>query len=172
MGSVWVTKRPGKRGVHYSVRWMEPETGKTRCRTFRRLEDGRAYASQLRKDFASNAYFAPVKISYDDWVQQHLDGLRNLPDIDLAPKTIAGHSEALAALAIACKPKSPLDISPKMIRQFRKVQKQKGLAARTINKHIASIRSALSYAVRNEILPANKLLGPHRLSLRQEQNRL
>ena len=169
MSSVWVTKRSGKHGARHLVRWIEPETGKNRGKTFKRLEDARVYASQLLSDFAGNSYFSPVKISFDDWVRQHIEGPRNLSDLDLAPKTIAGHGEALAALKAACKPNSPLDITPKMIRQFRQTQKQNGLAARTINKHIAAIRSALSYAVRDEIVPANKLLGPHRLFLREEQ---
>ena len=169
MSSVWVTKRPGKRGMRYSVRWIEPETGKTRCKTFRRSEDARTYESNLRRDFANNAYFAPVKIAYDQWVRQHLEDLRSSHDLDLAAKTIAGHAEALAALKTACRPTSPLDIAPKMIRQFRQLQKQNGLSPRTINKHIAAIRSALSYAVRSEIVPTNKLLGPHRLFLREEQ---
>ncbi len=95
--------------------------------------------------------------------------MRNSPDIEVAPKTIAGHKEALAALERVCKPKSPLDITPKMIRVFRRSQLENGLTARTINKHIAAIRSALTYAVRAEIVPTNKLLGPHRLSLKTEQ---
>jgi integrase len=109
-----------------------------------------------------------VKISYDEWVTQHLEDLINSPDIDLAPKTIAGHRESLDALKNVCKPKSPLDITPKMIREFKKVQLRNGLAPRTINKHISAIRSALSYAFRAEIIPVNKLLGPHRLFLREE----
>lgn len=62
-----------------------------------------------------------------------------------------------------------MDITPKMIRDFRRIKLEKGLAPRTINKHISAIRSALSYAVRAEIIPDNKLLGPHRLLLREEQ---
>ena len=139
-----------------------------RTQTFRRAEDARSHQGQLLRDFSNNEYRAPVKISYDDWVRRHLEDLRNSPDLDLAPKTIAGQSEALVALGRACKPGSPLSITPKMIRQFRIIQQDRGLAARTINKHIAAIRSALSYAVRDEILPSNKLLGPHRLFLREE----
>jgi integrase len=56
-----------------------------------------------------------------------------------------------------------------MIRDFRKKQLEKGLAIGTANKHIRAIRSALSYAVREGIIPSNKLLGPHRLLLREEQ---
>ncbi len=55
-----------------------------------------------------------------------------------------------------------------MIRVFRLKLLDEGLAARTINKHIAAIRSALSYAVRAEVVPTNKLFGPHRLFLRVE----
>ena len=94
--------------------------------------------------------------------------LRNSPDIDLADKTISGHKEALEHLVRVCNPKSPIEINPKMIRVFRLKLLDEGLAARTINKHIAAIRSALSYAVRAEVVPTNKLFGPHRLFLRVE----
>ncbi len=166
--SVWITKRKAKKGMRYLVRWIEPYSGKNRGKTFRRMEDARDYQAKLRQDFQSNEYHIPVKISYDEWVTQHLKDLINSPDIDLAPKTIAGHRESLDALKNVCKPKSPLDVTPKMIRHFRQVQLDKRLAPRTINKHIAAIRSALSYAVRAEIIPVNKLLGPHRLFLREE----
>ena len=172
MSSVWVTKRQSKSGMLFCVRWIEPTSGKTRAKTFRRAEDARDYKLKLRQDLANNEYFAPVKISYDEWVQQHLEDLRNSSDVDLSHKTIGGRAEALAALRKACKPKGPLDITPKLIRRFRLVQKQNGLAASTINKHIAAIRSALIYAVRGEIVPTNRLLGPHRLFLREEHKPL
>jgi integrase len=165
---VWVTKRKGKRGVRYLVRWMEPGTGANRGKTFRRLEDARAYASQLGQDREAGSYFRPVQIGYDEWVKQHLEDLRSSPDVDLSPKTIAGQEEALKALWNACKPKAPVEITPGVIRIFRRKCLENGAAPRTINKWIATIRSALSYAVRSGILPSNKLLGPHRLSLRAE----
>ena len=56
-----------------------------------------------------------------------------------------------------------------MIQKFRQTQTQDGLPPRTVNKRIAAIRSALSYAVRSEIVRTSKLLGPHRLFLREEQ---
>ncbi len=167
--SVWITKRKGKKGVRYIVRWIEPYTCKNRGKTFKRLEDARDYQSRIRYDLKSEDYRLPVKISYDEWINWHLDDLEHSPDTDLAPKTIAGHKEALLALAEVCKPKTPLEITPKMIRVFRKIQLEKGYAARTINKHISAIRSALSYAVRAEIIPVNKLRGPHRLMLREER---
>jgi len=170
--SVWITKRKSKKGMRYLVRWIEPCTGKNRGKTFRRLEDARDYQAKLRQDLRANEYQLPVKISYDEWKTQHLEDLINSPDIDLAPKTIAGHREALAALGKVCKPKSPIVITPKMIREYRCIQLEKGLAPPTINKHIRAIRAALNYAVRAEIISVNKLLGPHRLLLREEKRPL
>ena len=167
--SIWITKRKGVRGTRYLVRWIEPDSGANRGKTFHRLQDARMYQAKLSQDLDRGDYVAPVKITYDEWVKRHLEDLRNSPDVDLSPKTIAGHGEALRALRRACRPETPGDIAPKMIRRFRQVQRDGGLTARTVNKHIAAIRSALSYAVRAEILPSNKLLGPHRLFLREEQ---
>ena len=169
MSSVWVTKKVVKRGIRYLVRWIEPGTGKNRSKTFRRSEDAREYKAKLIRDFENNDYFVPVKIGYDEWVAKHLENMISSPDIDLAPKTISGHKEALEALGKTCAPKTPADINPKMIRIFRQRQLEGGLKPRTINKRIEGIRSALSYAVRDEIIRVNKLLGPHRLFLRVEQ---
>ncbi|MCP4708386.1 MAG: site-specific integrase, partial [Planctomycetes bacterium] len=157
MTSIWITKRTGKRGVRYLVRWIEPDSRINRGKTFRRFEDARDFKAKLKRDFENNEYFTPVRISYDEWVKRHLENLRNSPDIDLASKTIAGHKEALDHLKRMCRPKSPIEITPKMMRDFRRKLLKKGLAVRTINKHIATVRSALSYAVRAELVPTNKL---------------
>jgi len=166
---VWRTKRKAKKGVRYVVRWIEPGTCKNRGKTFRRLEDARAFESKLWQDLRNDEYKIPVKIGYDEWVDKHISDLKESPDIDLAPKTIMGHKEALSALGRICKPSGPGSITPKMIREYRKQQLSNGFAPRTINKHIQAIKSALSYAVRAEIISSNKLLGPLRLLLREEQ---
>ncbi len=172
MSSVWVTKRKGKRGTSYLVRWIEPMTGKNRAKTFKRCEDARSYEAQLRREINNGEYFSLPKLNYEQWVKQHLARMSNSPDIDLAKKTIAGQKEALKALGQTCNPNGPNDITPKMIRVFRKLQLEAGYQPRTINKRIEGIRSALSYAVRDEIIPSNKLLGPHRLFLRVEQKQV
>ena len=51
--STRIWKRPGKRGMRYMVRWMEPGSGKDRSKTFQRLEDARAYQVKLRQDVAN-----------------------------------------------------------------------------------------------------------------------
>ena len=166
--NVWMTKRKNKGGRSYVVRWMEPSTGKNCGKTFSRREDAEDFKAKLRREIRDQEYHAPVKITFADWVERHLDDIENSPDIDLALKTVAGQKEALEAIGRICKPKSPGSITPKMIRTFRKKQLGNGLAPGTINKHIRAIRSALSYAVRAEIIPSNKLLGPHRLLLRED----
>jgi integrase len=167
--SVWITKRRGKKGISYLVRWMEPNTGSNRGKTFGRREDAEDFKTQLRREIVNQEYHTPVRMTYGEWVAQHLADLEDSSDLDLAPKTIAGHREALQALGETCRPKGPGAITPAMIREFRQAQLQKGLTARTINKHIAAIRSALSYAARAEIIPSNKLLGPHRLMLAESR---
>ena len=110
----------------------------------------------------------PVQIGYDEWMQMHLEEMCSSPDVEVSLKTIASHKEALVALQKACRPKSPIEINPTMIREFRRTQLEKGYRPRIVNKHITTIRSALSYAVRAEIIPVNKLFGPHRLLLSVE----
>ncbi len=166
--SIWITKRKGKKGVSYLVRWMEPSTGRNRGKSFSRREDAEDYKTQLRRQIVNQEYHAPVRISYDEWVASLLTDLEDSPDYDLAPKTIAWLREALLALGEECRPSSPGAITPAMIREFRQAQLKRGLTPRTINKRIAAIRSALSYATRAGIIPSNKLLGPHRLMLAEE----
>ncbi|GEM_PF-1840284 len=167
--SVWVVKRKGKRGLRFVVRWLEPGSGRNRGKTFGRLEDARVYKAKLRRDLESNDYFAPVKISYRDWVERHLENLRNSPDIDISPKTVVSHGEALNVLGRVCKPARPVDIDPPMIRCFRLALLDEGYRATTVNKFIRTIRSALSYAMRDRLVENNKLIGQHRLCLRTER---
>ena len=162
-------RRKNKGGTSYVVRWMEPGTGRNPGKTFRRREDAEDFKTQLRREIINQEYHAPVKISYEAWVEKHLWDLEHSPDIDVVPETVAMHGVALRMLGEICKPKSPGAVTPRMIREFRQVLLKTGLKASTVNKHIANIRSALSYAVRAEIIPSNKLLGPHRLQLRIEQ---
>lgn len=168
--SIWIMKRKNEKGEwRYVVRWMERESGKNRGKTFDKREEADDFKAKLRRDIVNEEYGVPVKISYKAWVNMHLYEMENSVDIDVAPKTISAHKEALEALGRECKPRSPSAINPKMIRVFRKRQLEKGLAIGTVNKHIRAIRSALSYAVRAGIIPSNKLLGPHRLLLREEK---
>ena len=81
--------------MRYLVRWIEPDSGKNRAKTFRRSDDAREFKAQLKQDFKNNDYFVPVKINFDEWVKRHLENLHNSPDVDLAYKTIVGHKEAL-----------------------------------------------------------------------------
>jgi len=169
MSQIWITRRKGKTGIRYLVRWIEPMSGANRGKTFYRLEDAREFQSKLRNEIRNHEYHIPVKIGYDRWVEDHLDSLRNSPENDLAEKTIIGHMEALRALGDVCKPKSPIEINPPMIRVFRQSMLDREYHPRTVNKHISAIRSALSYAVRDQIVPSNKLIGPHRLFLRYDR---
>ena len=170
--SVWITKRKAKQGNRYGVRWVEASSGIVRNKTFKRLEDARLCQVKIRRDIETNDYHAPIRLDYGAWVKQHLENMRNSPDIDVSPKTIACHREALSALGRVCKPKSPLEITPRMIRDFRRKLLDENLSPFTVNKHIRIIRSALSYAVRDEINPVNKLLGQHRLCLKTEQQKV
>jgi len=96
--SVWLTRRKGKRGMSYVVRWREPNSGVIRAKSFKRLEDAREYQGKLICDIKNNDYHAPVNITYSDWTKQHVANLRNSPDFNLVPKTIDSHQEALDAL--------------------------------------------------------------------------
>jgi len=58
-----------------------------------------------------------------------------------------------------------------MIRDYRRKQLNKKYSPNTINKHIRTIRSALSYAVRDGYIEKNKLIGPHRLELTCDKTR-
>jgi len=96
MSQVWTTKRKGKKGTRYIVRWYEPETEIQRSKTFPRAKDAKAYKEQLKDDIYQNDYFAPINVSFEDWKQTHLEKLEMSEE--LRPKTIAGQREALTVL--------------------------------------------------------------------------
>jgi integrase len=99
------------------------------------------------------------------WKDKHLENLETSIDIDLSKGTIETQRIALNKLGEICKPAKLADIDPKMIKMFRRVLLNKKASPNTINKHIRTIRSALSYAVRDGYIQSNKLVGPHRLEL-------
>ena len=171
MSQIWITRRKGKTGIRYLVRWIEPMSGANRGKTFKRRQDAESFKVKTRKDIDENNYFAPVKISFDEWRLKHVESLHNSSESQVAAKTIESHKEALESLAQACEPKRLIDIDPRMIREFRRKMLDRSKSPNTINKHIRTIRSSLSYAVRNDYLQKNKLLGPHRLELKCDKTR-
>ncbi|MCP4711365.1 MAG: site-specific integrase [Planctomycetes bacterium] len=63
----------------------------------------------------------------------------------------------------ACKPKTVADITPRMIRDFLKHLIDDNKSRHTANRYVREIKSALSYAVQDGILPFNKLLRQKQL---------
>ncbi len=166
MAQIWITKRRGKTGVRYLVRWIEPVSGSNRGKTFKRREDAEAFKVELRQRTRNRGHSPVINVSFGRWIDEHVDNMRNAPDLSVAEKTIDSHREALESLQKTCHPQRLEDVSPAMIRHYRrKLLKKKGNSPNTINKHIRTIRSALSYAVRDGYLATNNLLGPHRLEI-------
>lgn len=167
MSQVWITKRKGKKGISYNVRWYEPGTDKAKSKAFKRSKDAQAYKVQMRGDIDEGNYHRPNKMRFSEWKDKHIANMEDSPDVDVSEKTIAGHKEALAALDTHCKPRYLTDITPALMRKFKKILLDQGHYAKsTINKHVGRIRSALSYAVRDEYLTINKLYGKDKAQLR------
>jgi len=167
MSQVWITKRKGKKGTTYNVRWYEPGTDKAKSKAFKRAKDAESYKVQLRDDIDNGNYHRPVKMRFSDWKEKHILNMENSPDVDVSEKTIFSHAEALAALDVHCKPRYLSDITPALIRKFRQILLEQGRYSKsTINKFLRTIRSSLSYAVVDEYIQVNKLLGPQKLMLK------
>lgn len=167
MSQVWISKRKGKKGIAYNVRWYEPGTDKAKSKAFKRAKDAESYKVQLRNDIDNGNYHRPVKMRFSDWKEKHISNMENSPDVEVSEKTISSHAEALTALEAHCKPRYLSDITPALMRKFRQTLLEQGHYSKsTINKFLRTIRSALSYAVRDEFIQANKLLGPLRLLLK------
>ena len=88
MSSVWVTKRPGKRGMRYLVRWIEPDSRRNRAKTFGRSEDARDFRTKLMQDLRNNEYFIPVNVNFDEWVKRRLHNLRKTWNTTMQDKGI------------------------------------------------------------------------------------
>ncbi|MFC1782295.1 tyrosine-type recombinase/integrase [Planctomycetota bacterium] len=155
--SVWITKRKGKKGIRYLVRWIEPGTGKNPGKTFRRLEDAQEYMVKLRKDFSEGTYCGSVKTNFREWIELHIKTMQESQRKKRAPKTIKSHREALEALDKLCKPKTINSVSVIMIDGFCENLLRQGYSPHTVNKMTRTIKSALTYAKRAGLISRNVL---------------
>ena len=166
--AVWITRYKGKRGTTYSLRWIDPRTGR-----WQREPCGRdlAYTRTRR----------------DEIKQELRDGLAGrLPDVSLtelagrmdtfmagkSPETISKTKDSLNALEDACKVGLIASVDRGAIMDFRAKRLEKGLATATVNKDLRQIRSALSYAVDAGLLKANPLLRWKGFLLRETEKRV
>ena len=153
--AVWMTKRKGKRGVSYRLRWVNPRTGKWESEACGRdLAYARVRREQIRQELREGL---SGKLPYTtlDALISKLDGL-------MAGKspihTIASSKHSLKLLGELCGVACVTAIDRATVMEFRAKWLQSGASAATVNKDLRQIRSVLSYAVDAGLLRANPLL--------------
>ena len=143
--SVYVTKRRGKRGIRYELRWLDPKSGLTRTKAIGKDKTyARLQAADLQRELESGKYIGLQKISYDDFKTEHLKKLERT----LGERTINEHKLVLKQFKEACKPKDLTVIDFNMLEDFRSVRLSEGVAVATVNKGLITLQAAVERAVR------------------------
>jgi integrase len=136
--SVWISaRRRGKnRHPHYYLRWMDPQTGRERCKA---AGTSRAYAlacaRQLQTELAAGVFRTFEPIGWSIFVQQHLN---RIPEGE-------NHRQAeliLTEFTEVCAPARPDSITYSMLEDFAQHCRRAGNSAATRNKKFRYLRAA------------------------------
>lgn len=101
-----------------------------------------------------------VNAKQQQWVQQFFDHLRN--ERRLSPHTLSNYSRDLQRFMRHCEQKDVSrwrDCSAIFMRAFVATLYRTGLSGRSIQRHIASLRSFFSYLARENVVKTNPLTG-------------
>jgi integrase/recombinase XerC len=101
-----------------------------------------------------------VKNKQRQWLQRYLEHLKT--ERRLSPNTLAGYSRDLEQFAHYCDDKQIdrwRDCSVFFMRAFVATLYRQGLSGRSIQRHIASIRSFFAFLVRENVVKSNPMTG-------------
>jgi len=162
--AVWLTKRKGKKGVSYGLRWICPATGKCKSEACgRNLAFARERRAQIRQALREGALGKIPETTIEAFVER-------LPDLMVgrAESTITKTQESLRLLDKLCKVRRLSAITRAVVMDFRAKRMERNprprrgqraqVAPATVNKDLRQIKSALSYAEDAGLLKVNPLL--------------
>jgi len=157
--NVNILKRKGKKGVSYSIQWVDPRTGRRKTETVGRDRSlAQRMAADRRQELLEGRCAGITRISYDDFTKEHIEAVRG----QLAPGTCHEHELVLGQFKEICDPKSLTCITFAMLETFRQARLKAGNKPSTMNKSLRSLQSVLNYAVRRNYLKVNPFTGNRR----------
>lgn len=166
--SVWIARYKGKRGTTYTLRWIDPRSGKwQREAAGRDLAYARVRRDAIREELRNGLAGRLPDVTVAD-LADRLDTLM----AGKSAETITKTQESLRALDRLCNVGLIASIDRATIMDFRAKRLADELAPATVNKDLRQIRSALSYAVDAGLLKANPLLRWKSFLLREPEKRV
>ena len=161
---VWLARRKGKRRTTYAVRWIDPETGKVRCKS---CGSDRAAAEAFRVDKRRDLR-AGIRgeIRPVTWAEFVTEDVQLLTDADgyrhgRSHKHVTGTRATLTRFGKVCNPAGPAAVTTRMIEKYVTHLRARKLAPSTINKHLRELKAALGRAKDREYvreLPVFRML--------------
>lgn len=159
---VWITRRKGKRGVSYRLRWVNPRTGKWEslaCGRDQKL--AQQEKDRIRAELRDGLSGKVPETAIDAFIEQ-LPRLMAGRSVHTVSKTV----RSVKLLEELCKVGCLSAIDRGCIMSFRSKRLDSGATPATVNKDLRQIRSALSYAADAGLLRENPLLRWRKLMLR------
>jgi len=149
-------KRKGKAVYSYAVQWRDPRTGKKRTETVGR---DRAYAEQAleqrRRELETGVKTGITRITYDEFVQEHLWQLEN----QLSAGSYREHELVLKQFKGVCDPQTLTTIDFQMLERFRTARIKTGVSPATVNKGLRTFQSILERAAKRGYIKQNPFRG-------------
>ncbi len=144
--NVWIVRRTCKRGTSYRIRWTDPRSGQSLSQACGRdLALARTMRDKKKSELRDNlSGKLPGKTLTD---------LKDTLDVFLASKsgrTVQETKDSLRKLIELCGERLLEHVDRGLMMDFRAKLLAGGAAVATVNKHVRSVRSALSYAVEGD----------------------
>jgi integrase len=156
-------KYKGKRGVTYTVRWVDPRSGKWQrfaCRG--NLAYARAKKAEVKRKLQDGLNAKLPVVTVDEFI----DRLDTLMAGKSLRHTVEPTKRSLQLLVELCRVSQIGQIDRPSIMEFRAKRLEAGVSPATVNKDPRQIKSALSYAADAGLLNSNPLWRWKKLFLR------
>lgn len=141
---VWLAKRKGKRGTTYSVRWIDPDTGKNRCRSCGTdRAAAQSFRADKRRDLRNGINGDIRSIGWAEFVAEDVQFLR---DTKKSAAHVAATKATLESFADTCHPAGPIAVTPRMIEKFIAACGRRDNAATSVNHYLRNLKAALGRA--------------------------
>ncbi len=145
---------PGDR-KYYQLRWTDPVTGRTKCKTTdieqggsRQRQEACNAAAVLADSLMNGRYKEPSRVAWkefrDRYESEHLSSL--------ADSTIEKSTCVLRAVDRHCKPEKLSELTSARVSYFQNRLRDEGLSENTINGYLLHLGAALRWAVKMRLM--------------------
>jgi hypothetical protein len=146
---VWLVKPEGR---PYQIRWLDPETGKTRSKTTKtnRRREAERQAGKLESDLAAGKLSATTKISWADFRERYESEYVS----GLADRTGEAVFSIFGIVERISNPQKLTDLTASRISAFQAKLREEGKAEATIGAYSRHLKAALRWGVEVGMLQA------------------